>query len=299
VLYAVNEICNGPSVVVAFSIDQKTGALKEINKRSTHGASACHLITDNEGKFLYIANYEDGKVSVFPINDDGSIGELRQLITHSGSGPNESRQKGPHCHQVLFDKNNKYAFVCDLGTDEVVGYTANHVTGELTALPNSVKTRAGGGPRHVVFHPSYKFAYILNELSSTIQNCSYDQESGVLTPMGEISTLPQEARSKTSNAAAIRILPNGKFLYSSNRGHDSIAIFSVNDDGGLTNVDYHPSGGVAPRDFNIDPTGTVMLIGNQDTDTVKLCTIDNASGKLVDQSIINVSTPVAIHFVNF
>eukprot|EP01125_Pyxidicula_operculata_P014060 TRINITY_DN465_c2_g1_i1.p1 TRINITY_DN465_c2_g1~~TRINITY_DN465_c2_g1_i1.p1 ORF type:complete len:360 (+),score=54.81 TRINITY_DN465_c2_g1_i1:151-1230(+) len=293
-LYVVCEKYGDKSEVVSFSIDE-SGNTKKINLRYAE-EGACHVVADSAGKFLFVSNYGDGKVSVYPINDDGSLGESTETIEHHGTGPNTARQERAHCHQVVFDKKEKFAFISDLGKDQVVVYSYSN--GKLLPTDKSLSVKGGRGPRHFIFHPSMKFAYVVNELSSTVEVCDYNEETGVLTSKAEVSTLPSGTEGLDNSCSAIRVTNNGDFLFVSNRGHNSIAVFKVGTDGNITLVNNHPSGGLIPRDFNIDPTEKSMVIVNQNSDSLKLCKLDASSGTLTDVTTLTTGlhTPVAVLF---
>jgi 6-phosphogluconolactonase len=253
-------------------------------------------MVDNSGKFVLVANYVGGNVSVFPVQKDGSLGTATEMIQHAGSGANKKRQEGPHAHNVRLDPANRFAYVSDLGIDKIMIYQFNTGTGKLTPnTPPSANLKPGAGPRHLTFHPKGKFAYVINELNSTITAFTLDKANGSLQELQTVSTLPA-GYSEESFCADIHISPDGKFLYGSNRGHNSIALFSINvQTGKLTPVDHTPTGGKWPRNFTIDPTGNFLLVANQNTNNIVVYRIDPRTGKLkATGNPIDVPAPVCI-----
>jgi 6-phosphogluconolactonase len=267
--------------VSAFSIDRATGKLTLLNQRASMGAGPCHLVLDRSGRNLLVANYNSGSVAVLPVAADGKLGEASDVIQHSGKGANPQRQEGPHAHCVTLDAANKYAFVCDLGLDKVMAYRFDAAKGKLTpADPAFTELKAGAGPRHMVFRPDGKFAYVINELDSTITGFSYDPESGRLKSIETVSTLPPYFDGKNT-AAEIGMHPTGRFVYASNRGNETVVLFEVDKDKGtLTYVEEQGTGGKTPRHFGIEPSAKHLTIANQDTDTLLVCRIDAGNGRL-------------------
>ena len=213
--------------VAAFSIDRATGQLKLLNQLSSRGGGPCHLAVDRTGKNLLVANYGGGSVACFPLKPDGSMAESSAFIQHTGSGPNRSRQQGPHAHQVVLSPDNRFAFVPDLGLDSVMIYRFDPAKGSLTPHdPPFAKTAPGSGPRHMAFHPKGRFAYVICEISNTVTAFSYNAGKGVFTELQTATTLPKDFTGNSSTAE-IEVHPNGRFLYGSNRGHNSIAVYSL------------------------------------------------------------------------
>lgn len=302
-LYAVNEVgdfAGKPSgAVSAFAIDQKTGELTYLNKQPSHGASPCHLSVDKTDKFVLVANYGGGSVSVFPIEDDGKLGEATDVVQHHGSSVNLKRQKVPHAHSVTIGSSNRYAFVADLGLDKIMIYQLELIRGKLK--PNDkpwVKVKAGAGPRHFAFHPNDKYAYVINELDSTLTRFTYDRASGVLSEIENVSTLPEDFEG-TNYCADVHVLPSGKFVYGSNRGHDSIVIFKIDQTTGkLDYVDHESTQGKNPRNFAISPNGNFLFVANQDTNNIVAFRIDQETGVLTPTGqVTEVATPVCIKMV--
>lgn len=283
-LYAVNEVndTDGKPVgaVTAYKIDPATGNLTELNWSSTKGAGPCHLIVDPTGKNVLAANYGGGSVVCIPIKPDGSLAAASSFIQHTGSSVNPTRQQGPHAHSINVDPNNHFAVAADLGLDKLLVYRFDPQTGSLKPNdPPFVKTPAGGGPRHFAFHPSGKFAYNNNEISLSETAYTYNAEKGILTPIQTISTVPDGTPLKGNSTAETRVHPNGKFLYVSNRGPNSIAVYKIDPNTGmLTRVGIVSSGGKIPRNFNLTPDGKYLLAAHQNSDNVVVFKIDQTTG---------------------
>ena len=297
-LFAVNEISQfegQPSgAVSSFSIDPKTGDLAYVNQKSSKGGSPCYVTQDRTGRFVLVANYESGNASVLPVEKNGSLRDAVSVVQHTGSSVNRDRQQGPHAHCILMDKANRYAFAVDLGIDKIVVYRFNQKKGEL-AQHGTVPTKPGAGPRHLTFHGNNRFAYVINELDSTISTYTYDPRRGLLNPQQTISTLPQ-GFADASFCADVHVSPDGKFLYGSNRGHNSIAVFSIDQKSGqLTLVEHVSTSGNWPRNFVIDPTGTYLLVANQRSDSVVTFRINKSTGKLTSTGYTaEIPTPVCL-----
>ncbi|OJH40733.1 lactonase family protein [Cystobacter ferrugineus] len=266
-LYAVNELVEyegkASGAVSAFAINAQSRELTFINRQSSQGGAPCYLEVDATGAFVLVANYVGGNVAVLPIQQDGGLGAAVDVKQHQGDAGQE-----PHAHQIRLDAANQYALAPDLGLDKIMSYRFDARQGKLTpGEPASFSTRAKAGPRHLDFHPNGKFAFGINELDSTLIAFSYDKEKGVLTELQTVSTLP-EGYTGTSYCADIHVSPDGRFLYGSNRGHDSIVVFAIDSEGKLTLVE-HVTGGINwPRNFAIDPTGAYLLVANQKGNTV-------------------------------
>jgi 6-phosphogluconolactonase len=301
-LYAVGEVSDVGGKkgggVSAFAIDAKTGDLKALNQQSSVGEGPCHLVVDKEGKCVLAANYGGGSAVVLPIKKDGSLGEHSDFHQHKGHSVNKDRQEGPHAHSINVDPANRFAFVADLGLDAVFSYRLNQDC-KLTANdPASAAVSPGSGPRHFAFHPSGKFAYVINELFNTVIAFRYDADKGSLTKTQTISTLPKDFAG-TSYTAEVVVHPNGKFLYGSNRGHNSIAVFSVNPESGELTATGHQAEGIrTPRNFNIDPSGKFCLVANQDGNNIVVFAIDKETGALKSTGITaEVPIPVCVKFL--
>ncbi|WP_285749243.1 lactonase family protein [Lentzea sp. NBRC 105346] len=279
-LYAVNETSDGGVTAI------NAQTLKVINKQVTGGADPCHLAIDPSGRFLVTADYSSGSLSVFPIRPDGGLGARTHLVKHKGSGPDPDRQKGPHAHQVVFDPHGKHLLAVDLGADAVFSYTLS-AQGKLT-LVNTAKLKPGAGPRHLAFHPNGKTAYIANELDSTIVVSAYD--NGKLTPGQVLKTAP--AGGVRNYPAEVLVSQDGRFVYLSNRGHDSVAVFAV-DGAGLKLVETTPTGGKFPRHITLDPSGRFLFAANQNSNLVTSFSVDRATGRLTPAGT-PLSTPIPV-----
>jgi 6-phosphogluconolactonase len=299
-LYAVGEIDNfggkKSGAVNAFAIDPKTGDLALLNQQPSGGPGPCHIITDRQGKHVLVANYSGGSAYVLPVGDDGQLGEATAFVQHQGSSINKERQQGPHAHSINLDAANRYAFVADLGLDRVLVYRFDSDRGTLTPNdPPAADVKPGAGPRHFAFHPSGHYAYVINELQSTVTAFAYDADKGVLKSLQTISALPEGFKGK-SWCAEVQVHPSGKFLYGSNRGHDSIAIFAVDSDTGqLKSLGHQGHQIKTPRGFGMDPTGTFLLVANQDGDSIVVFKIDPETGMLAPTGcVVDVPKPVCV-----
>ena len=277
-LYAVNEVgeVDGKKggAVRAFALDSVTGKLTLMNWELSKGINPCYLTTDKMGKTILVANY-GGTAAAFPIRPDGRLSEASSVVEHTGSSTNPARQEGPHPHGIYLDPANKFVVVPDLGQDKVLVYRFDSARETLVANnPPSVSLKPGAGPRHFAFHPQARYAYVINELNSTITAFSYDSTKGILSEIQTLSTLPSDFKGENTTAE-IAVHPSGKFLYGSNRGHDTIAVFQIDDGKGtLTPVQYQSTLGKTPRNFGIDPTGKFLLAANQDSNTLVVFKID-------------------------
>jgi 6-phosphogluconolactonase len=302
-LYATCDVDDYPATkggaVAAFKVDASTAGLTPLNHQSAHGELPCHLSVDRQGKHALVANYMGGSVAALPIGNDGTLGRATSAVYHEGSSVNKENQAGPHPHAINLDAANRYALVADLGLDKLLVYRFDAATGRLAPNePNALAVAPGAGPRHIALHPNGKWVYVINELDSTVNALRYDSKTGVLTMMHTVSTLP--AGAKVENITGeIEVHSNGKFLYGSNRGHDSIAVFAIDQETGrITAVDYFPAGGRTPRHFNIDPSGKFLLSANMDSDSITVHQIDTASGKLTPLAHeIKVQQPQCIEFL--
>lgn len=300
-LYSVNEIDDKDGQksggVTAFARDLETGELTYLNDQISGGAAPCHLIVDSTEKFVLAANYTGGSVCVMPIQPDGSLGEMCEFIQHEGASMvNPQRQEKAHAHSINLDNSNRFAYVPDLGLDKVMIYNFDNATGKLK--PNMqpfIDMAPGAGPRHFDFHPNGKVAYVINELGNTITACSFDSETGNLSELHSVPTLPSGFDDENTTAD-IHVHPSGKFVYGSNRGHNSIASFKVDQKTGkLTAIGHTSTQGETPRNFGIDPSGQILLAANQDTSSIATYFIDQTSGTLAPTGFVtNVPTPVCI-----
>ena len=302
-LYAVNEIgeYEGEKTgsITAFSVDPRTGNLGFLNRQSSLGSIPCHLVVDAAGKNVLLANYTGGNVAVLPILSGGKLGTATSVRQHHGSSVNPTRQTGPRAHSINLDAANWFAVAADLGIDQLLVYRFDGVKGKLSPNdPSSVSVKPGAGPRHFAFHPNKPYAYVINELDSTVTAFTYDAKRGVLESIQTISTVPKEFEGVT-HTAEVQVHPSGRFVYGSNRGHDSIAMFKVHDTTGkLTSIGQEPTGGKTPRNFGIDPSGRYLIAANQDSDTLVVFRIDAAAGRLQSTGIVvNVPAPVCVKMI--
>ena len=299
-LYAVNESGGsgkGGGAVSAFAIDEGSGKLSLIDEEPSGGDGPCHIAVDAAGKNVLIANYGGGSVAAFPLSSDGKLGPAGAFIQHQGSSVNPGRQKGPHAHAIVLDAKNRFALTADLGLDKVLVYRFDPAKGSLEAAGEAA-LKPGAGPRHLAFHPDGRRVYVINELSSTLTAFRYDAERGALADIGTVSTLP-EGHSGRNSTAEIVVHPSGKFVYGSNRGHDSIAVFALDAESGMPRpVEHRPTGGKTPRNFTVDASGRWLLAANQDSDTITVFRIDPSTGKLSGEGgPIEAPTPVCIELV--
>ena len=302
-LYAVSEISDFEKKPVggvsAFAIDPTTGKMTLLNQQSSVGAGPCHLVVDAAGKNVLVANYGGGSVCVLPIAVDGKLVAASSSIQHQGSSVNKQRQEAPHAHSINLDAANKFAFAADLGLDKVMIYHFDGMNGVLTPNdPPAGVVSPGSGPRHFAFHPSGKYAFVNNEMTSSVTVFAYDAAKGALTEIHTISTLPEPTPGNSTAETVVH--PSGKFVYVSNRGHDSIAMFQFEESTGQLKVlGHHTTGGKTPRNFNIDPSGRYLLAANQSTNNVVVLKIDPATGKLTSTgNSIDVGSPVCVKFVS-
>jgi 6-phosphogluconolactonase len=302
-LYAVNELKSyqgkpGGSVS-AFRVEPKTGDLPFLNTQPTHGADPCHVVVNRKGSHVFVANFMSGSVCVLPVRADGSLGETCDFLQHLGSSIDPVRQQGPHAHSVTLDAANRFAFVPDLGLDRLFAYRFDPTRGMLE--PNTVpwiKVKPGAGPRFLAFHPNGKWAYLINELDSTLTALACDGKQGAFKALQVVPTLPEDFRGE-STCADVQVAPSGRFVYGSNRGHNSIVIYRVDPrTGRLTCIGHEPTQGQTPRSFGIDPTGRFLLVANQDTDTIVTFRIDPRTGRLQPtRAVTPVPTPVCVKFL--
>ena len=298
-LYAVTQDFEGGGAVSAYTINHDTGKLTLLNQVSSNGNGPCHVNVDSTGQMIAVANYGAGSTASLPIKEDGSLGEAASVMQHEGSSVNEARQKGPHAHSVNFAPDNRFVVTADLGTDEIYIFRTDPETGTIEPNdPPTAKVHPGGGPRHFTFHPSGKYSYAINELDSTVTVFSYDTTGGSMEAIQTISTLP-EGYEETTHTAEVVAHPSGKFLYGSNRGHDSIAVFSIDQaTGKLTSVEQVSTQGKTPRNFNLDPTGRYLFAENQATDDVFQFSVDQETGRLTPTGQkLSVVAPVCLRFV--
>lgn len=303
VVYAVNELDEFQGqkggAVSAFAIDAKTGKLKLLNQQSSRGSGPCHVSVDHTGRMVAVANYSSGSMAAYPVRRDGGLGASSAFFQDSGSGTNPRRQEGPHAHSANFSPDNRFLFLADLGLDKVFSYHVDAGKAKLTPNdPAFVEIKGGSGPRHMAFRPDGHFAYVASEMASTVTAFSYDADRGELKTIQTISMLPADFHGE-STAAEIEASGNGRFVYASNRGNDSIAVFSSDPSSGrLSLVDVTPTGGKEPRNFTLDPTGRWLLAANQNSNTITIFHVDQATGRLkATGGSVDVASPVCVLFV--
>lgn len=287
-----------PSNVGAFAMDRKTGKLTLLNRAPVVGQNPSHFSIDKTGKWLLVANYESGSVAVLPIEPDGKLGEATAFVQHKGSSVNPQRQAGPHAHSILPSPNNRFVLAADLGLDEILVYRFDAGKGTLTPNnPPFTKVAAGAGPRHFAFHPNKKYVYVVSEMGNTVTTFAYDDAKGALTELQAVPTLPKDFTGRSSSAEIV-VDSAGKFVYSSNRGHDSIAVFAIDaKKGTLTPVEIVPTQGKTPQSFTIDPTGQYLFAPNHDTNNVLIFRVDAKTGKLTPTGQVLVDSPAPTRVV--
>jgi 6-phosphogluconolactonase len=304
-LYAVNEVDTfegqPTGSVSAFAVDRGTGKLSLLNQQSSRGAGPAHLSVDRSGHDVLVANYGGGNIAVLPVAGDGRLAPASAFVQHTGSSVNPSRQKEPHAHAINVDSSNRFAYVADLGLDKVLIYRFDPSRGALEPNdPPSASVQAGAGPRHLAIHATGRFLYVINELICTVTAFTRDPQTGGLKAMQTISTLPAGEIVKPDYSTAELLLhPSGRFLYGSNRGHNTIVEFSVDQKTGrLAYVENEPTKGRTPRGFGIDPSGTWLIAGNQESDSVVVFRIDSKTGRLTRTAqTLSVGAPVSVEFV--
>lgn len=304
-LYAVNEVgkFNGQDTgsVSAFALDPKSGSLTALNQEGSGGAGPAHLVVDRGGRTVLVANYGGGSVASLPIGPDGRLKPAASVIRHEGSSVHPKRQTKPYAHSINVDAADRFAYAADLGADRIFVYRLDGTKGTLgPASPPSVALAPGSGPRHFAIHPNGRYAYVINELALTVTAFARDAESGALTTLQTIGTLPEgQAADPAFSTAEVVVHPSGRFLFGSNRGHDSLVVYAIDEASGrLTLVEHEPTQGRIPRGFGVDPTGQYLLAGNQRSDSVVVFRIDQKTGALTPTGhTITVGSPVSIAFV--
>jgi len=265
----------------AFAVNPEDGSLEMINQVPIYGAGYCHVNFDNEGKWVYVSNYSSGSMIVYPVLDAGSVGDSIQNFIYTGSSVNAERQNQSHIHSVMVSPDNRHVYVADLGTDKLMSYEINHESGKLspTASPWT-PTNPGAGPRHFTFHPSGPYIYVAEELSSSTSVYRRDSETGALSEIQRVSSLPEDFIGQNTNAD-IHTDPDGNHLYVSNRGHNSLVIYSINpEDGMLETTGYESTRGGHPHNFMMDPNGENVLVANHDSDNVVVFSRNPEDGSL-------------------
>jgi 6-phosphogluconolactonase len=300
-LYAVSEVVGWEEgVVSAYAIDPASGSLSYISKQATRGSCTAQTSLDRSRRFLFVANYGQGlqpvdkSFAVLPIRPDGGLSEAVADAQHTGSGPDPARQERPHPHAVLASPDNRFLIVADLGIDQLVTYRFDAASGAI-ARAGSFALPPGSGPRHFVFHPSGRFVHLANELASNVASLAFEAQSGGFSLLGIEPTVPAAAQ-PGNRCAAIRVTPDGRFLYVSNRGHDSIAVLAIAPDGKASLVETIPCGGRTPRDIDLDPSGRYLAVANQNSDTLSIFAAEGESGGLTFRSEIAAGTPTCVAF---
>ena len=303
-LYAVNEISHFQKMwhsgsVSSFRIDPATGKLTLLNAVQSLGDGPCHLALDRKGQSLLVANYNNGSVSAFQVGANGMLAQSESFFQHRGSSLDPERQKGPHAHCILLSPDDRFALIADLGLDQVLSYRLDAAHAKITENdPPFTKVAPGSGPRHLAFHPNGKWVYLINEMKSTIITFAYDSANGSLRELQTVSTLPKDF-SGHNDTAEIAVHPSGKFVYGSNRGHDSIAVFAVDPKAGtLKPVEFVSTKGQVPRNFVIDPSSKYLLAANQLSNNIVEFKIDLATGRLTPNGVeVKNPSPVCLTFV--
>ena len=303
-LYACAEITDAAGAksggVASFAIDATTGKLTPINQQPSGGKGPCFVAVDKAGKNILVANYGSGAIACLPIDADGKLKEPSSVIQHEGKSVNPKRQEGPHAHSINLDAANRFVFAADLGLDKVMIYKFDGEKGTLTPNdPAFAEVTPGGGPRHLAWHPSGKFAYVNDEMGDAVNAFAYDAAKGSLTSLQVVSSIPKDYAGADDNTTSeVVVHPSGKFLYVSNRGHDSIANYAIGNDGKLTPRGFTPTQGQVPRNFAIAPGGEFLLAANQKTDSIVVFKIDQSTGDLTPTgSKIETPVPICIRFL--
>jgi 6-phosphogluconolactonase len=300
-LYAVNEVTErggrATGAVSAFALAPDTGALTRLNEQSSEGGAPCYVSVDRGGRALFVANYVGGNVALLPIQAAGTLAPARHVVQHRGSGPNAARQEGPHAHCIVPDPISRFVLAADLGVDRVMVYRVDLDGGALQHVAGGdARMLPGSGPRHLACHPRLPFVFVANELRSTVTTLRFDNERGTLSIVGASSTLPAEWTG-TNYPADIHVAPSGRTVYASNRGHNSIAVFSVAETGALALQQTISTGGDWPRNFSVDPTGQWLLAANQRSNSIVVFRCDQDSGRLTPTAHrFEVPTPVCLRF---
>ena len=295
-LYAVVNRKSGG--VSSFAIDPQSGKLTFLNEVASHGDNPCFVDTDRKGQNVLVANYTSGSVAVLPIRRDGRLAEATAAVQHTGSGADPKRQEGPHAHMISTSLDDRFAVAADLGLDKLLVYRFDAGKGTLTPNdPPFARVKAGVGPRHFFFHPTGKFAYVINEMASTITAFGYDYRSGTFKELQTVSTLAPDFKGENTGAE-IKVHPSGKFLYASNRGLDSIAVFAIDPKKGtLTQVEQVSTRGKSPRAFELDPTGSFLFAANQVSENLAMFRVDRTTGRLTPIGQVSVPVPACVKFV--
>ena len=308
-LYATSEVFGwNEGTVTAYRVDPASGTLRYINKQPTQGSIAAHASVDRSGRYLLVANYGHGEPGEAPgqaavvlsLRQDGGLGAASGGVAHAGSGPVAGRQDAPHPHCALASPDNRFVLVTDLGTDSVLSYDFDAMSGQLTGPRHRLSLPPGSGPRHLAFHPGGRVLYVINELNSTVAALSYDPGDGSLAALQTVPALPQGFEGE-NHGADLHVSADGRLLYGSNRGHDSIAVHAIDPvSGRLSPLGHAPTGGPTPRSFALDPSGRFLLAANQNGDSVTVLGIDERSGTLrATGQGARVGTPMCVKLARF
>jgi 6-phosphogluconolactonase len=296
-LHAQWEVLEWPEgLISSYAIDPQDGTLTYQGVQGSRGVLACYSMMDSSSRVALVANYWSGSVAMFPAREDGSLGEACSFHQHQGTGPDPARQEGPHAHCIVLSADDAFAFSADLGTDRIYGYRVDRERLELVP-EQELELPAGCGPRHLVFSPDERWAWVICELDSTVATLAYDRAAGKLEYVESKPMLPADFDGE-SHCADIQVHPSGRFLYGSNRGHDSITTFAIDQsDGRLSLVGHRSTEGATPRNFAISPDGRYLLVANQDSDSIVTLPIDPATGELGETAAVaSVPTPVCLQF---
>ncbi|HEX6888897.1 MAG TPA: lactonase family protein [Candidatus Nanopelagicales bacterium] len=282
--------------LTALSVDPESGAMTVLGRTNSGGEDPCYVSIEASGRYLLVANYISGSVAMVPIRGDATLEAPSDVVAHSGSSVHPQRQDSPYAHSIVPDPSNTFAVACDLGTDTLTVYRMDLLAGKL--VPHlEVTVPPGSGPRHLAFHPRRPMAYVVCELSSSVLAFAFDAAEGTLELVQEVSALPDGVEARASTAADIHVTPDGRYVYASNRGHDSLACFAVGGDGLLVARHWTDCGGATPRGFVIDPTGRYLVVANQDSNTLVAFHVDAATGELtITGDPLEVPMPVCPRF---
>jgi 6-phosphogluconolactonase len=297
-LYAVSEMGDHSGGLSAYALDPATGGLTFLNRQSSHGAASCHLSVDSTGRFVFAASYSSGNIVVLPLEADGRLKPASQVVEHVAPGETPEKHNTARAHMIVQDPSHNYVLVPDLGLDQLKVYRFDAATGQLTPNdPPYVGVKKGAGPRHIDFHPSGRYAYLINELDGTLGAFAYDSATGRFEHLHTLSTLP-DGYSGPISCADVHVTPSGRFVYGSNRGHDSIAMFAIDPaTGRLTPAGHTSTQGKTPRNFGLDPSGQIMIVANQDTDNLVVFRANTETGALTPTGqVVGVASPICVKF---
>ncbi len=299
-LYSVSESGGGPrgaGAVSAYAIQPADGALRLLNQQTSGGAGPCHLTVDAAGRGVLVANYGGGSVAALALREDGSLGPVLQVIQHRGSSVHPQRQRQPHAHSVNLSPDQRFALVADLGLDQVLVYACQPGQGLREPAVHVAHLPPGSGPRHLAFHPDGLRVLVINELLSTLTVCDFDPDSGRLIPGPAVSTLPADFQGANTTAEVV-VHPGGRWVYGSNRGHDSLAVFALGSDGRLDLLEHVPTGGRTPRNFALTLAGDFLWVANQNSDLIVIFRVDPQTGRLqATGQALEVGAPVCVRFL--